>query len=149
MRSISLFWSLAWRLALLLSALSWAWTLAIQFVVPGSLGSEGFIKYKSTAIWWLHAVFLWTLAAASPAFLRRLLWGERLRMDDRLWLYAFRAIAVCLAALGAVNLAVADLWTTDAWVTFKVFGQPLVFFGSLFVVAILVRRSQDSTASRP
>ncbi len=103
--------------------MQWA-SLAIIGVFGGAtllLRDETFIKWKPTVLYWvLAAVFLGGLA-----FRRNLvksLMSENLPLPDPVWWRLCVAWGVFFAALGGVNLYVAEHFSTGAWVNFKLFG---------------------------
>lgn len=114
-----------------------AWVSALLVIVLGAatlvLHDEQFIKLKPTALYWLFAVLLLglpRLAGRNP--IQGLLGGE-LRLPERQWRHLNDAWGVFFAALGGLNLYVANHYPTATWATFKVFGT----LGLMLVFVVL------------
>ena len=111
-------------------------SLGIIVVFGGAtliLRDETFIKWKPTVLYWLFAAAL----SASQLLLRknliRSMLGEKLRLPEPAWSKLNWSWAAFFAFMGVVNLAVAFNFTTDQWVTFKLFGGTGLML--LFVIA--------------
>jgi len=127
------------------------WVGAALIIVFGGLTiwlqNEWFIKWKPTLLYWIFAaVLLGGKLLAGRNLLGAVLTGE-IALPTAVWdrlLYAWSAF---FAVLGALNLAVAFLYSTDTWVTFKsigLFGLTLVFsFASAAMIARQVGDAPD------
>lgn len=86
------------------------------------LHSETFIKWKPTVLYWLFA----TVLAGSSLFFRknlvRTMMEKQVTLPDPVWGRLLVSWIVFFAAMGVLNLYVAFNYSTDAWVSFKLFG---------------------------
>jgi len=102
----------------------WA-SLGIIVVFGGAtlaLRDETFIKWKPTVLYWLFAAVLAGGMLVWRRNLIRSLLGEQIRMPDHAWAKLLWSWTAFFAAMGVVNLVVAYAFTTEQWVTFKLFG---------------------------
>ena len=125
------------------------WVSAALIIVFGGLTiwlqNEWFIKSKPTLLYWIFAlVLLGAKLLTGRNLLGSVLTGE-ITLPPAVWdrlLYAWGAF---FAVLGALNLAVAWMYSTDTWVTFKtvgLFGLTLVF--SIGSAALIARHAHDA-----
>ena len=87
-----------------------------------ALQDETFIKWKPTVLYWLFAA---TLAVAVLAFRRNLIramLGKQVELPDPVWSRLNWSWVGFFAFMGAANLYVAFNFSTDLWVSFKLFG---------------------------
>ena len=84
--------------------------------------NETFIKWKPSVLYWAMALAFWISQAAFGRNLPQAVMGEQLDLPTALWRRLNTAWIVFFAALGVVNLYVAYNYSTDTWVTFKLFG---------------------------
>jgi intracellular septation protein len=112
------------------------WVSLALIVVFGSmtliLHDENFIKWKLTVFYWLVAI---TLLVSATVFgknlIRAALQEAQIEAPDRVWTWLNLAWAAFFAFMGALNLFVAQTFSTAAWVNFKLFGTMglmLIFF---------------------
>jgi len=103
--------------------LQWA-SLAIIVVFGGAtllLRDETFIKWKPTVLYWLSgALFLGALALGKN--LVKAIMGEAVTLPDAAWSKLCVAWGIFFLLKGALNLWVAFTFSTDTWVSFKLFG---------------------------
>lgn len=110
--------------------------LAIIVLFGGAtlfLHDEAFIKWKPTVLYWMFAA---VLGAGQWIFKRNFLQtilGGQLQLPEPLWRRLNLAWVLFFAFIGALNLYVAFHWSTETWVSFKVFG----IFGLLVVFIVL------------
>jgi len=110
-------------------------SLGIIVVFGGAtlaLQNEAFIKWKPTVLYWLFAVILFGGQIAGKNFMRSML-SAQVQLPDAAWLRLNLSWAGFFAAMGFVNLYVAFRYSTDTWVSFKLFGFTGLML--LFVVA--------------
>ena len=88
------------------------------------LKDEAFIKWKPTVLYWLFGSALLISKLFMGRNLMQKLLGEKISMSDLAWTRMNASWAVFFLCAGGVNLFVAfsGLFTTDQWVSFKVFG---------------------------
>ena len=103
------------------------------------LQDELFIKLKPTIVNVMFAVILIGGLVSGRSFLKNLL-GEAIRMTDRGWQVLTLRWALFFLVLAILNEIVWRNYTTDQWVTFKVFGiMPLTVLFSLTQVPAMFR----------
>jgi intracellular septation protein len=127
-------------------------SLAIVVVFGGAtlfLHDETFIKWKPTVLYWMFGI---VLAASQLGFRRNLMravLGEQVRMPDFAWRRLNWSWVGFFAVMGAANLYVAFSFSTDTWVSFKLFGGMgiLVLFVLLQAVYLSRYIEDPSTGS--
>jgi intracellular septation protein len=133
------------------SKLMWL-TLGVILVFGGAtlvLHDEWFIKLKPTALYWAIAGILVVGKSLFKRDLLKVLLGEHLEMPDVAWsLMSWMWIAF-FAFMGAANLYVAQNFTTEAWVNFKVFwSMGLILAFSVVQALVLARYLPQKEADR-
>ncbi len=101
----------------------WA-SLGIIVVFGGAtlaLRDETFIKWKPTVLYWLFGAALAGGELLGRNLVRMLL-GAQLQLPDAVWRGLAWSWIGFFAAMGTANLVVAFNFTTDQWVSFKLFG---------------------------
>ena len=100
-------------------------SLGIIVVFGGAtlvLRDETFIKWKPTVLYWLFGIAL----ALSDLLLRRNLirsmLGAQVQLPEAVWRALNWSWAAFFGVMGVINLLVAFNFSTDQWVTFKLFG---------------------------
>lgn len=100
-------------------------SLALIVVFGGAtliLHDETFIKWKPTVLYWL---FVLTLIIAELAFgknLIRAMLEKQVSAPEAIWKKLLAAWIIFFTLMGALNLYVAFGYSTDTWVSFKLFG---------------------------
>ena len=140
MTTFNLWWSLVWRLTLLLLLLSFVLHPLAQVFL--GIDSVTLIKMRPSVTSWLLAILLWVSAAISPRFVSLVLWAERLGLTAAQWLTVCRGVSLFLVVLGVCNLVVAHFASTAAWVNFKLFFPYPLFVLFLAVLAATVKRAR-------
>ena len=100
-------------------------SLGLVMVFGGAtliLHDETFIKWKPTILYWLFALTLFGSAQFFGKNLIRAMLGEQMELPEALWLRLNYAWTAFFAAMGVLNLWVAFNFSTDTWVSFKLFG---------------------------
>lgn len=100
------------------------------------LQDERFIKWKPTIVYWIFAgVLLGSQYIGEKNIIQRMMTmaDENLIMPDRVWYRLNVSWVIFFVGSGILNLYVAYNYTTELWVSFKVFG--LTVLTLLFVVA--------------
>jgi len=111
------------------------WTgLGVIVIFGGAtliLRDETFIKWKPTVLYWTAgAAFL--IGLAMKKNLVKSVLGEELALPEPVWFKLCIAWGLFFLFKGALNLWVAYTFSTETWVTFKVFGG----FGLMFLFMI-------------
>jgi intracellular septation protein len=112
----------------------WA-SLAIIAVFGGAtllLQDETFIKWKPTVLYWLFGAVLAGAALARRNLIRVML-SDQVQLPAPVWTRLNLAWIGFFVFMGSINLYVAYNYSTDNWVTFKLFGGMGLML--LFVVA--------------
>lgn len=113
----------------------WA-SLAIIVVFGGAtlfLKDETYIKWKPTVLYWLFGAVLAGSALLFDKNLIRALLSEQMQLPERVWRRLNWSWVGFFAFMGAANLYVAFHYSTDLWVSFKLFGGMGLMF--VFVIA--------------
>jgi len=100
-------------------------SLAIIVVFGGAtllLHDETFIKWKPTILYWLFALALTLSPLLTGKNLIRAMMGAQMELPEPVWAKLNWAWAAFFAAMGCANIYIAFNYTTDTWVTFKLFG---------------------------
>lgn len=104
------------------------WVSLVLVVVFGSLTlifqNEAFIKWKPTILYWVFATSMgFSLWVMRKNPLKAIL-GEQLTLPEPVWLKLNLSWMAFFVAMGLINLFVAfsGIFSTDAWVNFKLFG---------------------------
>jgi intracellular septation protein len=122
-------------------------SLALVVVFGGAtlwFHDETFIKWKPTVLYWTMGA---ALALAPWLFGRNLiqsLLGEQMELPAGVWSRVNLAWVVFFALMGVLNLWVAFRFSTETWVTFKLFGAlglTLVF--AVVQALVLARYAKD------
>lgn len=102
------------------------WVSLVLVVVLGGatiwFHSEAFIKWKPTVLYWAMAVGLWASAALFGKNLPQKMMGEHVQLPDVLWARLNWAWIAFFVMMGVLNRYVAEQYSTDTWVNFKLFG---------------------------
>ena len=128
-------------------------TLAIIVVFGGAtllLHDENFIKWKPTVLYWLFAVVLIGAQLGFRKNLIRSMMSAQVTLPDPAWNRLNWSWAIFFAAMGILNLYVAFNFSTDTWVSFKLFGGMGLML--VFVIAqalYLARFIQDKDSAQP
>lgn len=86
------------------------------------LHDETFIKWKPTILYWLFAIVLFGSAQFFGRNLIRAMLEQQVHAPEKLWQWLNLAWVGFFTVMGVVNLYVAFNFSTDTWVSFKLFG---------------------------
>jgi intracellular septation protein len=118
-------------------------TLGIIVVFGGAtllLQDETFIKWKPTVLYWLFAAALAGAPLVAGKNLIRALMGEQMQLPDPVWTRLNWSWAGFFAFMGAANLYVAFSYSTDTWVSFKLFGSMGLMLVFVIIQALYLSR---------
>ena len=88
------------------------------------LRDETFIKWKPTVLYWLFAAVLLVSARFfGKNLIRAMLSQAQMELPETLWSRLNLAWAAFFTFMGVLNLWVAFTFSTDTWVSFKLFGS--------------------------
>ena len=128
-------------------------TLGIIVVFGGAtllFQDETFIKWKPTVLYWLFAV---VLVAAQLAFGKNLIRGMmkgQVDMPEAAWTRLNWSWAAFFGVMGVLNLYVAYNYSTDTWVSFKLFGGMGLMLAFVIAQALyLARYIQAKDSAKP
>jgi len=86
------------------------------------LHNETFIKWKPSGLYWAFGLTLWISQALFRKNLLRSTMGDQLVLPDAIWQRLNFAWVGFFGMMGLLNLWVAYSFTTETWVSFKLFG---------------------------
>ena len=109
-----------------------------------ALHDETFIKWKPTVLYWLFSIIL----ASSQLFwrknlIRSLMQAQQIDMPDAAWQKLNWSWVGFFAVMGVLNLYVAFNYTTDTWVSFKLFGGTGLMLVFVILQALFMARYID------
>ena len=120
------------------------WVSLAVIVVFGSatllLQDETFIKWKPTVLYWLFSAALAVAALGFRKNLIRAMMEGQITLPDLVWGKLLASWIGFLAVMGALNLAVAYNFSTDAWVNFKLFGGIGLMVAFVVLQALMLSR---------
>ncbi len=125
-------------------------SLALIVVFGGAtilLQDERFIKLKPTLLYGLFAVALLVPQLLSKTLLMQKLMGSKISMPGDAWAKLNAAWGIFFALLGAANWWVANAFSTDAWVNFKLFGT--IGLMIVFIIGQALWMNRFATAEMP
>ena len=99
-------------------------SLGIIMVFGGAtlwLHDENFIKWKPTVLYWITGAAIFGAALFKRNLIRSLM-GSQLELPEVVWSRLIFSWGVFFVVIGFVNLWVAENFSTDDWVNFKLFG---------------------------
>lgn len=111
---------------------------------------ETFIKWKPTVLYWLFAVVLVAAQAVFGKNLIRSMMGTQIEMPEIAWARLNWSWAAFFGAMGVLNLYVAYNYSTDTWVSFKLFGGMGLMLAFVIAQALyLARYIQEKDSAKP
>ena len=127
-------------------AMLWA-SLTIIGVFGGAtlaLQDETFIKWKPTVLYWLLGAVLGGAALVFRRNLIRAMLSEQVQLPDPVWSRLNWSWVGFFVFMGALNLYVAYNYSTDLWVTFKLFGGMGLMLVFVVVQALFLARHVEN-----
>jgi intracellular septation protein len=118
-------------------------SLAVIVVFGGAtllLQDETFIKWKPTVLYWLFASVLAVAGLGFRKNLIRAMMEAQVTLPDAVWGKLLASWIAFFALMGALNLAVAYNFSTDAWVNFKLFGGIGLMLAFIVLQALMLSR---------
>ncbi len=117
------------------------------------LHDETFIKWKPTILYWLFAVTLFGSAQFFGKNLIRAMLEKQVELPAALWSRLNFAWIGFFAVMGVVNLWVAFNFSTDTWVSFKLFGGMGLMIVFIILQGVVLARylpdEKDPSSARP
>ena len=112
------------------------------------LADEVFIKMKPTIVNLLFGAILLVGLLNGRLFIRILL-GTAFQLSERGWQILTRAWIIYFIFLAALNEAVWRNFSTDTWVSFKVFGVlPITLIFSFALLPVIMRHSNEANETK-
>jgi intracellular septation protein len=111
--------------------------------------NENFIKWKPTILYWAFALALVVGQFGFRKNLMRKAMGHAIQLPDAIWTRVNYAWMAFLAGLGVLNLLVAFIvfeGNTSAWVSFKTFAFPVIFFAFIIGQGLLLSKHIEEEA---
>jgi intracellular septation protein len=84
--------------------------------------NETFIKWKPSVLYWVMGLAFWLSQALFRKNLLQTLMGEQLQLPPPVWRTLNLMWIAFFAFMGLLNLYVAYSYSTETWVSFKLFG---------------------------
>lgn len=113
------------------------------------LQDETFIKWKPTVLYWLFSL---TLLIAEIAFHKNLIkamMDKQMTLPAPIWRKLLLSWAGFFAIMGIINLYVAFNYSTDTWVSFKLFGGTGLMVVFIVLQALLLAKHMDAGPTKP
>jgi intracellular septation protein len=101
---------------------------------------ETFIKWKPTVLYWCFATALLVSQFFMKKNLIRTMMEKQMVLSDQLWAKVGLAWIGFFVSMGLLNLYVAFNYTTDQWVTFKMFGGMGLMFAFIVGQSLLLSK---------
>ena len=112
--------------------------------------NETFIKWKPSVLYWTMALAFLTSQALFGKNLLKALIGQQLELPAPVWQRLNVAWVVFFSVMGLLNILVAYNFSTDTWVSFKLFGGiGLMVLFTLAQGLYLTRHLEDGTVKGP
>ncbi|MCF8149156.1 MAG: septation protein A [Burkholderiaceae bacterium] len=113
------------------------------------LHDETFIKWKPTILYWLFAVSLFASARFFGKNLITAMLAKQLELPDALWTRLNYAWIGFFTVMGVINLYVAFNFSTDTWVSFKLFGGMGLMFAFIIIQGMVLAKYLPEEAEQP
>jgi intracellular septation protein len=97
---------------------------------------EVFIKWKPTIVNWIFSIALLAGQLLSRDNLLKKMLGEHLTLPDPVWRNLNYGWSLGFFIAGALNLIVAYSYSTDIWVTYKLFGGFAITLGYIVITMV-------------
>lgn len=127
------------------------WVSLLLIVVFGGatifLHDERFIKLKPTLLYGLFAGALLVPQISSKILLIKKLMQSKIQMPDPAWSQLNAAWGIFFALMAVLNYWVAQTFSTDAWVNFKLFGS--IGLMVIFIIGQALWMNRFATAELP
>ncbi len=125
------------------------WGIAVLILVFGAatliLRDEFYLKIKTTVVYWIFAAAFLIAEVKFRKNPARALLGSAVSAPDSAWRNLTFALAAFFALLGACNLFLLRMLTTEEWVWAKTFGYPAAtFFFLLAAIARMLKAGGES-----
>jgi len=100
-----------------------------------------FIKWKPTVLYWLFAV---VLAVSQLMFkknlIRSMMQQAQLELPESIWIKLNYSWVAFFALMGVLNLYVANNYSLESWVDFKLFGTTAIMFAFILAQGLVLSK---------
>jgi intracellular septation protein len=100
-----------------------------------------FIKWKPTVLYWLFAV---VLAVSQLLFnknlIRSMMQQAQLELPESIWIKLNYSWVAFFALMGVLNLYVANHYSLESWVDFKLFGTTAIMFAFILAQGLVLSK---------
>ncbi len=111
--------------------------------------NETFIKWKPSVLYWVMGLAFWLSQLIFRKNLLRALIGEQLSLPAGVWQRLNFMWVAFFAFMGLLNLYVAYSFSTDTWVSFKLFGGIGLMFAFTVAQGLYISRHVQDDAEAP
>jgi len=113
--------------------------------------NENFIKWKPSVLYWVMGLGFWASQVLFRKNLLQALIGDQLELPPSVWQRLNFAWIAFFALMGLLNLYVAYSFSTDTWVSFKLFGGIGLMLAFTIGQGLYISRhvKPEATESRP
>jgi intracellular septation protein len=106
------------------------------------LQDENFIKWKPTVLYWIFAGAIFGAALFGRNLIRTMM-GSQMELPDAAWRQMNLSWGGFFAFMGIANLWVANNFSTDSWVNFKLYGSVVLMLVFVVIQSLLLSRYLD------
>jgi intracellular septation protein len=111
------------------------------------LQDENFIKWKPTVLYWIFAAAIFGAAAFGKNLIRTMM-NSQMELPDVAWRQMNLSWGGFFAFMGIANLWVANHYSTDAWVNFKLYGSVVLMLVFVVVQSLMLSKYIDKEESK-
>lgn len=111
--------------------------------------NETFIKWKPTVLYWLFGAVLVFSQAVLRKNLIRAMMQQQISLPDAIWRRLNLAWIGFFSVMGVVNLYVAFNYSTETWVSFKLFGFMGLMIAFVVGQAMMLAKYMPEDAPKP
>jgi intracellular septation protein len=127
------------------------WVSLFIIVVFGGatlyLQDENFIKWKPTVLYWIFAGAIFGAAAFGKNLIRTMMTSQ-MELPDAAWRQMNLSWGGFFAFMGIANLWVANNFSTDDWVNFKLYGSILLMLVFVVIQSLMLSKYIDKEESK-
>jgi intracellular septation protein len=122
------------------------WVSLFIIVVFGGatlyLQDENFIKWKPTVLYWIFAVAIFGAAMFGKNLIRTMMTSQ-MELPDVAWRQMNLSWGGFFAFMGIANLWVANNFSTDGWVNFKLYGSIVLMLIFVLIQSLMLSKYID------
>lgn len=122
------------------------WVSLFIIVVFGGatlyLHDENFIKWKPTVLYWIFAAAIFGAALFGKNLIRTMM-NSQMELPDAAWRQMNLSWGGFFAFMGIANLWVANHFSTDGWVNFKLYGSIVLMLVFVVIQSLMLSKYLD------